>query len=222
MPQIVMTMKNEIKAHLVASMKALLDPYMLDHGFSRANGSLTYKRRLNGSTQKIDIDIQIHPKDRPESAAAVYPRMEISVPAVDAILDEMVGDDLSRLEGITAGMSRQPIAFTSEKAHTGRWFIFQPDSVPVVVEGIRSFVERWTMPFLDAYSTPQDIWAADEREDGRLARDRAQTIRVVAAALACGRRDDALQRMEKSFSAPGLRRRYQRVFDYIQKVNGPR
>jgi hypothetical protein len=65
-----MTMTNEIKAHLVAGLETLLDPYMADHEFGRAKDSLIYKRELNGSTQKIDIAVEIHPKDRPDSAAA--------------------------------------------------------------------------------------------------------------------------------------------------------
>jgi hypothetical protein len=213
-----MTMKDEIKATLIAGLEAILDPYMSGRGFARGKASLVYKREIHGSTQIIDIALQIHPKDRPDSAAAVYPQMEVLVPAVDQVLDEMVAGNLGLLEGVTGGTSRQPVAFTSERQHSGRWFIFQPDSVPGVVESIKNFIERWTIPFLDVYFRPQDILTADESGDGRLARDRAQTMRVVAAALACKRRGDALARMEKSFGAPGLRRRYQQVFDYIQQA----
>ena len=60
--------------------------------------------------------------------------------------------------------------------------------------------------------------AAQERNDGRLRNDRPQLIRVVAAALVCGRQDFAQALMEEHFGAPGARRLYQQVFDYIQRA----
>lgn len=212
-------MKKEIRACLIASLATSLDPCMEKHGFKRGKTSLVYKRQLGEATQIIDLSIQVHPKDNPNAAAAVYPRMEVLMPAVDRVLKDMIEDNLSLLEGVTGGTSKQPIGFTSVKEHPGRWFVYQPDSVPDIVDGIRMFIERWTIPFLDAYSTPQDIIATDERDDQRLPRDRAQMMRVVAASLVCNRRDYAQTRMEKRLGALGARRRYQQVFDYIQQVH---
>ena len=114
---------------MLVALAARLDPYMLEQGFSRGKSSLIYKRAIGSATQKIDIAVQIHPKDNSNAAAAVYPQMEILVPAVDAVLQEMIGEDIGLLEGVTGGTSKQPIGFMSEKAHNGRWFIYQPDSV---------------------------------------------------------------------------------------------
>jgi hypothetical protein len=214
-----MAMKDEVKASMLAGLADRLDPYMLERGFSRGKTSLVYKRTIGSSTQKIDVTMQIHPKDNPNAAAAVYPQMEVLIPSVDAIMEEMVGDNLGLLEGVTGGTSKQPIGFTSEKSHNGRWFIYQPDSVPGLVDDIRAFLERWTMPLLDTYTTPEDVIAADQRDDARLANDRAQRIRVVAAALACKRRDYAQATMEKWLGAPGTRRRYEQVYDYIQQAS---
>lgn len=213
-----MFMKDEIKACILDALSSRLDPYMLEHGFFRSKSSLIYKRSLRGSTQKIDLSLQIHPKDNPNAAAVVYPWMEVLIPAADAILEEMIGDSLGLLEGVTCGTSKQPIAFTSEKAHDGRWFVYQPESVPQMVDDIKAFIERWTMPFLDTYSTADDIVAADQREDGRLAGDRAQRMRVVAAALAGKRKEYAQAVMEKWLGSPGVRRRYEQVYDYIRRA----
>lgn len=213
-----MAMKDEIKSCILAGLADRLDPYMHEQGFSRGKSSLIYKRAFGGATQKIDISVQVHPKDNPSAAAAVYPQMQVLVPAVDAILEEMVGDNLGLLEGITGGTSKQPIGFTSEKAHSGRWFVYQPDSVPRLIDDIKTFVERWAMPFLDSYATPEDIVATDQRDDARLVRDRAQMMRVVAAALVSKRRDYAQATMEKWLGSPGIRRRYKQVYDYIQQA----
>lgn len=213
-----MSIKNETKACILQSLGIILDPYMLKQRFHRSKPSLIYKRALRGSTQKIDLSLQIHPKDNASAAAALYPKMEVLIPAADIILEEIIGDNIGLLEGITGGASKQPIAFTSEKAHDGRWFIYQPDSVPGMVNEIRTFIERWTMPFLDVYATAEDVLAVDQRDDGRLARDRAQIMRVVAAALAGKRKDYAQAMMEKWLGSPGTRRRYEQVYDYIQQA----
>ena len=213
-----MTMKVEIKTCLIASLDTRLDPYMSENGFSRGKTSLVYVRNHRGSTQKIDLSVQVHPKDNPDASAAIYPQMEVLMPSVDAVLNAMIGDNLGLLEGVTGGTSKQPIGFTSEKAHTGRWFVYQPDSVAGLVDEMRGFIERWTMPFLDDYATPDDILTTDLRSDGRLPRDRAQMMRVVAAALVCSRKDYAQELMEKWFGALGARRRYEQVYKYIQQA----
>lgn len=213
-----MSMKDEIKACLIASMETTLDPYMAEHGFARRAKSLVYKRENQGSTQSIDVEVQIHPKDNPNAAAAIYPIMEVHVPVVDRVMDDMIDGNLGLMEGVTKGLSNQPIEFTAEKAEKARWHVYQPDSMPEIVQGIRVFIERWTMPFLDVYATPEDIVAADEREDGRMVADRAHLMRVVAAALVCNRRDYAQALMEKWLGALGARRRYQQVYDYIERA----
>lgn len=213
-----MSMKDEIKACLFASMEIALDPYMAEHDFVRRAKSLVYKREYQGSTQSIDVEVQIHPKDNPDAAAAVYPIMEVHVPAVDLVLIDMIGDNLGLLEGVTKGLSNQPIEFTAQKAEKARWYVYQPDSVLEIIQGIRLFMERWTMPFLDVYATPEDIVAADEREDGRMVADRAHRMRVVAAALVCNRKTYAQTLMEKRLGALGARRRYQQVYDYIERA----
>lgn len=216
-----MAMKDEIKLCLLAEMTDRLDVFMSAQGFNRTKASFVYKRMLRGSTQKIDIAVQIHPKDNPTAAAAIYPFMEILVPPVDVILNKMIGKNFGLLEGITGGTSKQPIDFTSERAHIGRWFIYQPDSVPRVVDDIRAFIENSTMPLLDNYATPEEILAADKQNDPRLARDRAQIMRVVAAALALEHRDYAQEIMETRLGTAGLRRRYRQIYDYIQQCAPP-
>jgi hypothetical protein len=213
-----MSMINEIRVCLIASMETTLDPYMTEHNFARRTNSLVYKREYHGSTQIIDVEVQIHPRDNPNAAAAIYPIMEVHVPAVDQVLKDMIGDNLGLLEGVTKGLSNQPIEFTAQKTEKARWFVYQSESVPNIVKGIRTFMERWTMPFLDIYATAEDIIAADEREDGRMVADRAHRMRVVAAALVCKRGVYAELLMEKRLGALGARKRYQQVYDYIKQA----
>jgi hypothetical protein len=163
-----MSQKDEIKACLIANLEMRLDEFMLERNFARAKNSLIYKRRIRESTQKIDVNLTIYPKERRDASAAIYPWLEVIVPRVDEIIDEMTEGNLGLLEGVTAARLRQPIEINSEKAAKAIWYIFQADSVPGVVDDLREFLGRWTMPFLDVYATAEDIVAADDRKDDRI------------------------------------------------------
>ena len=210
-------MKSEIKLCVTTSLRDHLDPYMDVNGFARGSNSLFYKRKIGDAAQKLDLRLQIHPKDQPDASAALYPFMQIDIPVIDDVLQDMIGDDLGLLEGVTAGVSRQPIGFTSSKADPGRWYIYQRESVEEIIRKAREFIERWTMPVLDNYVSPEQVVAADERDDERLARDRAQIMRVVAAALVIGRKDYAQEVLERRLGASGARRRYLRVYEYVER-----
>lgn len=108
-------MKDEIKTCLITSLEATLDVYMFERGFMRTKSSLLYKRHFKGATQNIDLALEIHPKDRLDAAAAIYPQMEVLVPEVDDVLAEMIDGNLRLLEGVTDGKTKQPIGFTSKK-----------------------------------------------------------------------------------------------------------
>jgi hypothetical protein len=209
------SMKAEIEACLRANLETGLDAYLVSLGFNRRKNTLIYSRELADAIQKIEVPVEIHPADRPDSAAAVYPWLSVSIDAVDKLALEMVGGDESLLSGLSGTTLRQPIEFTSAKAAHARWFVFQPDSVPVIVGEMKSFLEQWTVPFLDLYSTPAGICSAYDHSDARVINDLAQKLRVAAAMVLCGRAKDALGVMDRWFGKPGPRKRYQRVFDHL-------
>lgn len=209
-------MRKDVKVGLLSAVGTNLDPYMADHGFRRGKNSLIYKRDIAGSTQVIDLAFDVRPKEAPTAVAALYLMMEVLVPSVDAVLEAMVGGAPGVLRGYSDARSKQPIGFTSEKADPGRWYLHQLDDLPAVIEDMRAFLDRWTMPLLDVYATPEDMVAAQERNDGRLTHARPQLIRVVAAALVRGRRDYAKALLETHLGAPGARRMYKQVFDYVE------
>jgi hypothetical protein len=209
-------MRKSVETGLLFAVEVGLDAYMSNHGFRRGKTSLIYKRGIAGSTQIIDLALDVRPKEDPVAVAALYPMMEVLVPSVDTVLEAMVGGAPGVLRGYSDARSKQPIGFTSEKADPGRWRLRQLDDLPAVIEEVRAFLDRWTMPLLDVYATPEDMVAAQERNDGRLTHARPQLIRVVAAALVCGRRDYAKALLETHLGAPGARRMYKQVFDYVE------
>ena len=191
-----MTFKKKLKDCLIASFETSLDDLMAQHGFSRKERSLNYARKYRGATQKIETDPELGPRDSPHAAAAVYPYMHVTIPSIDRTLEEMIGEELGLLAGVTRGLSFQPIEITSQKSEEARWFVFQPDSVPDIVQNLGRFLMRWTLPFLDEFATAEDVVAAYDRADGRIIVDRAQLMRVVAAALVDGRIGYATELME--------------------------
>jgi len=208
-------MKDEIEACLCASLEKGLDPWLQSLGFKRRKNTLFYLRKRESAVQKIEVPVEIHPKDRPDSAAAVYPELEVRIQAVNALVMEMTDGDIN-LYGHPSITLREPIAFTSGSKGLGaRWFVFQPDSVPGIVSEIRLFLQLWTIPFLDRYSTPAHMCDAYDRADARVMHDLTNALRVAAAMVLCGRNADALGVMERWFGKPGPRRRYQRVFEYL-------
>jgi hypothetical protein len=209
-------MRKDVKAGLLSAVGTGLDPCMAEHGFHRGKNSLIYKRALAGATQIIDLAFDVRPKEDPVAVAALYPRMEVRIPSVDALLEAMVGGASGALRGYSDARSKQPIGFTSEKADPGRWYLRQLSDLPATIEDVRAFLNRWTMPLLDVYATPEDMVAAQERNDGRLTHARPQLVRVIAAALVCGKRDYAHALLEKHLGAPGARRMYKQVFDYVE------
>jgi hypothetical protein len=213
-----MTLNSEVRACLIDSMSTVLDRPLEERGFTRPRSGLLYERVRDGATQTIDVSYDLHPKDNPSAAASVYPFMEVFVPPVDALLKDMIEGDLGLLAGVTRGTSWQPIEITSAKQAAGRWFLMQPDSAAAIMESIREFLDRWTLPLLDTYTSAESIVAAEQVNDARILRDRAQTIRVVAAALICGRKAYAQALLDKWLGAPVPRRRYRRIFEYVERA----
>lgn len=215
------TMKTEILTCLRRNLETDLDAWLLQTRFGRRKNTLVYMRKLPEAIQKIELSVEIHPLDHPDAAAALYPFVEVRMAAVNALVMEMTGGDVE-LAGEEDFTLRQPVALTSGGSGLGgRWPIFQADSVPGVVNQAKSFLRKWTVPFLTLYSTPAGICEAYDRSDARVTNELDQKLRVVAAMVLCDRVADALGVMERCFGRPGPRRRYQSVFEYLaSKAHG--
>ena len=215
-------MKNDVLQTVRSCLASELDTRLQEFGFSRRANSLIYQRRLSDASQRIDVFIELRPRDNLEAAAAMYPWLEVRIPIVDELVSVMTDGDVSLapwLRGKSPGESvttlREPIEFTSAKAASARWFLYQPDSVLSTVIEAREFLRRWTLPFLNAYATPKDMCEAYDRDDARVINIHATKLRVVAAMVLCGRTADAVRVMNRWFGNPGSREKYERVFEYL-------
>ncbi|MDP1660686.1 MAG: hypothetical protein Q8L55_02120 [Phycisphaerales bacterium] len=214
-----MNMKEEIQSCLRKSLASDLDSELAPRGFVRHSSLLLYVRKTASSIQKIDVAIEVHPKDRPSSAAALYPWLEVRIAPLDRLAAELARSKLINMPLSPICTLREPIEFTAAKKMNARWFIFQPDSVSAAVHEMRSFLLQWTLPFLDVYTTAADVCSAYDRKDERVINDTTQMLVVIAAMVACKRVDDAKSLAEQKFGKPGLRPRYQHLFDYLKNLD---
>lgn len=215
-------MKNDVLQSVRSCLASELDTRLKELGFGRRANSLIYQRRFSGASQRIEVSVELRPRDNLEAAAAIYPWLEVCIPIVDELVSVMTDGDESLtpgLRGKSSGASvttlREPIEFTSAKAASARWFLYQPDSVRGTVIEAGEFLEHWTLPFLNAYATPKDMCEAYDRDDERVINTHATKLRVVAAMVLCGRTADATDVMNRWFGYPGPRARYRRVFEYL-------
>lgn len=216
------SMRTEIKACVSESLRELLDEPLASSGFSRRRNGLVYSRLLPEAVQRIDVAFEIHPRDNRNAAAAIYPWIEISMDSVNAIAKEMVDGDETLLGDLPDTTLQEPAEFTAPKGIGARWFIYQPDSVPAAVTEMGRFFDKWTIPFLDYYASPNAICTAygqgDERASSVL---HAPALRIAAAMVVLGRYDDAQKVADKWFGKAGPRRRYRSVFEYLESGSAP-
>jgi hypothetical protein len=218
--------KTEIKACVRSALEELADQALLAEGFRRKRNSLIYHREINDAMQRIEVYIEHHPTDRRDAAAAVYPYLTVAVDDINKLVESMVKGDRV-LGGNFDRTLHQPIDFTSHKKDVrARWFIFQPESVPPIVEAMRDFVLKWTIPFLNKYTTVEAVGAIplqtiDFRSDDHDVHTQPEVLRVVAAKVLCGRLEEAMSVMERWFGRAGPRKRYRDVFEYIAKAMEP-
>lgn len=187
-----------------------LDRWLFSDGFSRASHNPRYVRKIGATAQRIDIVLQGAPRGQRDAVAAVYPQMQVQIPALDVAMKAMLGETAS-------GCLNQPIDFTSNKRQRGWWLVRSEADVESTSTDIGQFIKNWTLPFLDQYISVSDVRDAELRRDGRILRDRNQMLRGVAAILLTAGPAAALDRLHELLGAPGLRTQYARAFDYLEK-----
>ncbi|MEI9986271.1 MAG: hypothetical protein WDN69_25740 [Aliidongia sp.] len=148
--------RNEIKECVRREIELQLDSFLAGFGFIRRKKSMFYGRKLSEYFQRIEFSIESRPLDNRNAAGVIYPFLEVGVDTVEKQLADMLGDELSVLIAQPGVTLRQPIEITSAKAERGRWFLYQPDSVPGAVAQAKKFLTKWTLPFLDEHTCVAD------------------------------------------------------------------
>jgi hypothetical protein len=212
--------RSEIKACVRHWLAQHADHILSPHGFGRRANSLIYTRRSPDGSQRIAIDLEHHPIDERNAAAAVYPMFRIVVDQANELVREMVSGR-SELFGASRSSLSGPVAWTSPDKPRARWYVYQPDSVPGAVQEIAEFLTSWTVPYIDRYCTVDGLAAAAATQGTypyRAAKTQQEILCVIAAKLLIGQREDARDLLEQSFGKPAQRRHFQPVFEYFDAL----
>lgn len=209
--------KREIKEAVSAALAEHADERFQANGFRRRTNSLRYRRDLQECTQSVEVYIQHGPKDMPNSVAAVYPYLGVTIPKIETLAAEMAGGEPMILPPNSTTL-HQPIEFTSPKGVSARWYLYQPDSVGPVVRELEAFSTRWLFPFLDEYSSVKAVIDMYQNGDRRVLTARPQVLRVIAAMIIRQEYDAAHEIVISEFGRPMLRREYARVHEFVENL----
>jgi hypothetical protein len=210
--------KNQIDSWVQDIMSNFLDEYLSKFGFVRKKKSIKYIRMINDGKQEIEITVFVKPNYAKDANAHVYPNVTIVLPNINKISLDMVGEKtlLANAPEITL---RQPIDLLADKDQRERWFLYDESSVLKIGPVIKQYLDERVIQFLDDYSTPEGIIKSYESNDKRVMAQDHWYIRVAACYILLNRLKEAQEVLFDRFSSQASRRRYQRVFEYLDNLN---
>lgn len=209
-----MTRAASIKEHVEAMLAQKLDESLNEHGFARRKRSIVYSRHVEEAKQTVDITYDVGPRYASYADAHILPKLGILLPKVNETAIQMVGDP--RVLGSGEATLYQPIEFVAPKSETPRWLPSGRDSFLQLGGEISAFIKRWVIPFLDEYQTSAAFVRGYEQRDERLVFVQPWYVYVAAAYVVLGAVEKARAVVETKLGAPGLRKRYAPVFEYLE------
>ena len=208
--------KEQIR-YLQSTFVELTEPFMASRGFVNTRHSSEFVRVVKKTTQSVDLNFTLNPPDETDSLICVYPMMTVVHSDVQSIVEDIVAGDMRILSGVTRAQTFQPIEINAMKKESARWFIKNEAESKNRNYLLRDFFDKWTLPFLDNYTTREDFIKAHLSKDSRVLRDRAEIVKIISTLVSLERYVDAKNLIESEFSSIGLRKQYSQVFEYIHK-----
>jgi hypothetical protein len=215
-----MSSKKEIKEILVCSLAECLDEFLYGFGFQRRKNSVNYIRKMNEMVQEISFLFHYKPRYQPGADAHIYPMLKLSEPKVCKVALDMVAGQKLLLANAPEIIVNQPIEITAPKEYHVRWFATNPTEFDQKIIEIRSFIERWAVPFLQDYSGLKGITDSYDSNDERVLRQQHWYIFVAASYVLMGKIAEATKVIEEKFGKPGLRSRYGCLFEFLESKKG--
>ncbi len=186
-----------------------LDMPMARDGWSRRHSSIIYKRKVSESAQELFI----HHESR-HARWCIYPMYAITFAKVQAIVNEIIGDDRSLVYQPTGPTISTPIEFICQKQRKTWWALSDSSELPSAFADLRSVLERWTLPFLNHLTTVRNLCDVITKGAPTLV---IQPVIAVAAYLAGGDYARAVAFAEEHMGKPGPRKHYLKVFEYLAR-----
>lgn len=206
-------LQKDIK-QVIISLISELDFYFVESGFLRRSNSLTYIRKLDGVTQKVEIVFFSNPSYHPGALAHIYPHMQIYIPSVNGTTKEYASHIIPSkwLDQFTI---RQPIEIYS---NSGDFYLVDVNDYESLKNQLLDFFEKNAMTLLDDLTSEKDYLSLYENKDKRIIWDDNQYLYIAAAYLNEHELIKAKEVIENRFSKKGLRNKYKEVFGYFENI----
>lgn len=206
-------LQKDIK-QVIISLISELDFYFVESGFLRRSNSLTYIRKLDGVTQKVEIVFFSNPSYHPGALAHIYPHMQIYIPSVNGTTKEYASHIIPSkwLDQFTI---RQPIERFS---NSGDFYLVDVNDYESLKNQLLDFFEKNAMTLLDDLTSEKDYLSLYENKDKRIIWDDIQYLYIAAAYLNNHDLNKAKEVIENRFGKKGLRNKYKEVFEYLENI----
>ena len=206
-------LQKDIK-QVIISLISELDFYFIESGFLRRSNSLTYIRKLDGVTQKVEIVFFSNPSYHPGALAHMYPHMQIYIPSVNGTTKEYASRIIPSkwLDQFTI---RQPIEIYS---NSGDFYLMNVNDYESLKNQLLDFFEKNAMTLLDDLTSEKDYLSLYENKDKRIIWDDNQYLYIAAAYLNEHELIKAKEVIENRFGKKGLRNKYKEVFEYFENL----
>lgn len=206
-------LQKDIK-QVIISLISELDFYFVESGFLRRSNSLTYIRKLDGVTQKVEIVFFSNPSYHPGALAHIYPHMQIYIPSVNGTTKEYASHIIPSkwLDQFTI---RQPIEIYS---NSGDFYLMNVNDYESLKDQLLEFFKKNAMPLFNDLTSEKDYLLLYENKDKRIIWDDNQYLYIAAAYLNEHELIKAKEVIENRFSKKGLRNKYKEVFEYFENI----
>ena len=206
-------LQKDIK-QVIISLISELDFYFEENGFLRRSNNLTYIRKLDGVTQKVEIVFFSNPSYHSGALAHIYPHIQIYIPSVNGTAKEYASH-LIPSKWLDQFTIRQPIQIYS---NSGDFYLVDVNDYESLKNQLLDFFEKNAMPLLNDLTSEKDYLSLYENKDKRIIWDDNQYLYIAATYFNNHDLNKAKEVIENRFGKKGLRNRYKEVFDYFENL----
>jgi hypothetical protein len=213
------TTRHEATRTLCNYLATELDVSLAKEGFGRAETSLEYSRAVEAGHQLLIMHFDLNPSSDPRAVALLLPLVRYIFPELNQRMLDMMGEmtTLETANGVT--INEQIVNAAPRDVRAGTWwFIYDHETALTSLAAIREFIKRWTLPFLNRYTTVEALTQGFEQQDECLPQDRRFWLFIVAAYTLLNQPEKAMQVLESKFGRQGARRQYAKAFEYVENL----
>ena len=196
-------LRKDIK-QVIVSLISELDFYFEENGFLRRSNSLTYIRKLDDVTQKVEIVFFSNPSYHPGALAHLYPHIQIYVPSVNGTTKEYASH-LIPSKWLDKFTIRQPIQIYF---NSGNFYLVDVNDYKSLTDQLLDFFEKNAIPLFNDLTSEKDYLSLYENNDKRIIWDDNQYLYIAAAYLNNHDLNKAKEVIENRFGKKGLRNKY--------------